>query len=162
MIYRQRAQPRGITDRRQHQALPWQQPCKGGSWEREESCQEEVVCRLCHLPDLHGGGDPRWVTLTSSPSPVSPTFVPSFHLIFCFSPSLHSSSLLVFDSLLVFFSLFVWLSFCRRLFCRQPRCDDGRCPPTGGLHQLHHQSLLPLAFLQACHTQAQLRLAPRR
>lgn len=53
-------------------------------------------------------------------------------------------------------------SFCRWLFCRQPRGDDGRRSPAGGLHQLHHQLVIPLALLQTGHTQTQLWLAPRR
>lgn len=57
---------------------------------------------------------------------------------------------------------FLSLSFCRWVFCRQSCSNDRRRPPAGGLAKLHHQPVIPLALLQTCHTQAQLRLAPCR
>lgn len=57
--------PRATTDRWHwwHQALPWQQPCTRDPWTREESCQEEVVCGLCHLPAFHDWWNSWWVVV---------------------------------------------------------------------------------------------------
>lgn len=57
---------------------------------------------------------------------------------------------------------YVYFLSARWVFRRQSCGDDGRRPPAGGLHQLHHQPGFPLALLQTCHAQAQLWLASCR